>query len=66
MAKVKKFAEGRSVTDKFLDYVTDKDTRSVMDIPKKDMRDPQYGKISSASTRADGCAQRGKTKGRMV
>jgi hypothetical protein len=24
------------------------------------------GKISSASTRADGCAQRGKTKGRMV
>lgn len=24
------------------------------------------GKISSASSRADGCAQRGKTKGRMV
>ena len=44
MAKVKKFAEGRSVTDKFLDYVTDKDTRSVMDMPKKDMRDPQYRK----------------------
>jgi hypothetical protein len=44
MAKVKKFAEGRSVTDKFLDYVTDKDARSVMDMPKKDMRDPQYRK----------------------
>jgi hypothetical protein len=24
------------------------------------------GKVSSASSRADGCAQRGKTKGRMV
>jgi hypothetical protein len=24
------------------------------------------GKVSSASKRADGCAQRGKTKGRMV
>jgi len=44
MARVKKFAEGKSVTDKFLDYVTDKDTRSVMDIPKKDMRDSKYRK----------------------
>jgi hypothetical protein len=44
MAKVKKFAEGKSVVDKFLDYATDKDTRSVMDMPKKDMRDPQYRK----------------------
>lgn len=44
MAKVKKFAEGKSVTDKFLDWATDKDTRSVMDIPKKDMRDPAYRK----------------------
>jgi len=44
MAKIKKFAEGKSVVDKFLDYVTDKDTRSVMDIPKKDMRDPEYRK----------------------
>ena len=42
MAKIKKFAEGMSVTDKFLDYVTDKDTRSVMDMPEKDMRNPQY------------------------
>ena len=24
------------------------------------------GKVSSASARADGCAQRGKTKGKMV
>ena len=44
MARIKKFAEGKSVTDKFLDYVTDKDTRSVMDIPKKDMRNPKYRK----------------------
>lgn len=44
MAKVKKFSEGKSVTDKFLDYVTDKDTRSVMDIPEKDMRNPRYRK----------------------
>ena len=44
MARIKKFAEGKSVTDKFLDYVTDKDTRSVMDMPKKDMRNPQYRK----------------------
>jgi hypothetical protein len=34
------------------------------------MQDPQKmkngGKVSSASKRADGCAQRGKTRGRMV
>ena len=44
MAKVKKFAEGKSVTDRFLDWATDKDTRSVMDMPRKDMRNPQYRK----------------------
>jgi len=44
---------------------------------KKDYLDKKYpyrggtglkagGKVSSASKRADGCAQRGKTKGRMV
>jgi len=35
-----------------------------------EMQDPQKmkvgGKVSSASKRADGCAVRGKTKGRMV
>lgn len=44
MAKVKKFADGDSVTNKFFDWMTDKDTRSVMDIPEKDMRNPQYRK----------------------
>ena len=44
LAKVKKFAEGKSVTDKFLDWATDKDTRSVMDIPENDMRNPRYRK----------------------
>jgi hypothetical protein len=44
MRKLKKFADGDSVTNKFFDWMTDKDTRSVMDIPEKDMRDPQYRK----------------------
>jgi hypothetical protein len=37
--------------------------------PKSMMKRKDYkkgGKVSSASSRADGCAQRGKTKGRMV
>lgn len=42
---------------------------------KKEMKDKELkpvkkmakgGSVSSASSRADGCAQRGKTKGRMV
>ena len=32
----------------------------------KPVRRAKGGSISSASKRADGCAQRGKTKGRMV
>jgi hypothetical protein len=32
--------------------------------PAREMK--KGGKVSSASKRADGCAQRGKTKGRMV
>lgn len=42
MAKRKKFDEGGSVADRVLDLATGKDTRSVMDKPVKDMRDPQY------------------------
>ncbi len=34
--------------------------------PAKFMGMKKGGKVSSASKRADGCAQRGKTKGRMV
>jgi hypothetical protein len=33
---------------------------------KAEMGMKKGGKVSSASKRADGCAQRGKTKGRMV
>jgi hypothetical protein len=33
---------------------------------KSEMGMKKGGKVSSASKRADGCAQRGKTKGRMV
>ena len=41
------------------------------DLPKKegsytDVKKAKGGKVSSASSRGDGCAQRGKTKGRMV
>ena len=34
--------------------------------PKRPTEMKKGGKVSSASKRADGCAQRGKTKGRMV
>jgi hypothetical protein len=34
--------------------------------PTKPVKKAKGGVISSASKRADGCAQRGKTKGRMV
>jgi hypothetical protein len=33
---------------------------------KKELGMKKGGKVSSASKRADGCAQRGKTRGRMV
>lgn len=44
MARRKKFDEGGSVADRILDWATDKDTRSVMDKPVTDMRNPQYRK----------------------
>jgi ribonuclease HI len=34
--------------------------------PRRSMRYAKGGSVSSASARADGCAQRGKTVGRMV
>jgi hypothetical protein len=46
------------------------DPKSMIDKDKKERMEREGykkgGKISTASTRADGCAQRGKTKGRMV
>ena len=33
---------------------------------KKPAKKAKGGKVGSASKRADGCAQRGKTKGRMI
>jgi F0F1-type ATP synthase beta subunit len=40
--------------------------RKVKEKVKSIMPFKSGGKVSSASKRADGCAQRGKTKGRMV
>jgi hypothetical protein len=40
--------------------------RKTRDQAKSEMGMKKGGKVSSASKRADGCAQRGKTKGRMV
>jgi hypothetical protein len=37
-------ADDRSLSDKFFDWIADKDTRSVMDKPQTDMRDAQYRK----------------------
>lgn len=48
----------------------DIDGASVTKSPKKPASKPKGyakgGSVGSASKRADGCAQRGKTKGRMV
>lgn len=43
------------------DVKDEKDRQSI-----KDMGYAKGGKVGSASKRADGCAQRGKTKGTMV
>ena len=42
------------------------DMRSKAEMLKKPIKKAQGGKVSSASSRADGCAVRGKTKGRFV
>lgn len=44
MVQRKKFDEGGSVMDRVFDHLTGKDTRSVMDKPVQDMRDPEYRK----------------------
>lgn len=42
------------------------DMRSKAEMLKKPIKKAQGGKVSSASSRADGCAIKGKTKGRFV
>lgn len=42
------------------------DMRSKAEMLKKPIKKAQGGKVSSASNRADGCAIKGKTKGRFV
>ena len=42
------------------------DMRSKAEMLKKPIKKAQGGKVSSASSRADGCAVKGKTKGRFV
>jgi hypothetical protein len=46
-----------------MDTATDK---AAQDAPRRSMGLAKGGSVSSASSRADGCAQRGKTKGRFV
>jgi hypothetical protein len=47
-----------------------KEREEELEAKRQGKRIPKYyksgGKVSSASKRADGCAIRGKTKGRMV
>jgi len=42
------------------------DMRTKAEMLKKPIKQAQGGKVSSASSRADGCAIKGKTKGRFV
>ena len=42
------------------------DMRSKAEMLKKPIKKAQGGKVSSASSRADGCAVKGKTQGRFV
>ncbi len=59
-----------------MDELLDKKTKPVKDVPEDDkppvdnkgkyIKPRPYKKGGSVSARADGCAQRGKTKGRMV
>jgi hypothetical protein len=69
---LKKFGLGVSrLADKF-GFTQEKEYKgkSMEELEKKPGVEPvkkaKGGKISSASSRADGCAQRGKTRGRMV
>ena len=47
------------------DYIREKLGMKPAEAPSP-VKKAKGGKVSSASKRADGCAQRGKTKGRMV
>lgn len=40
--------------------------REMFGVKKKTVSKAKGGKVSSASKRGDGCAQRGRTKGKMV
>lgn len=45
---------------------TEEQNKAAEERLKKAGKFSKGGKVSNASTRGDGCAQRGKTKGRMV
>ncbi len=61
---------GGSMNRKELQLGSELDPKAMIDKAKREKMEAEGykkgGKISSASTRADGCCQRGKTKGRMV
>ena len=55
---------GSSIGDYFSNFETPAERRSREAKEEKNYK--KGGSVSSASKRADGCAQRGKTKGRMI
>ena len=56
---------GLAYKDEYRDDEEERIAReAAMNAPRQGMK--KGGKVASASKRADGCAQRGKTKGRMV
>lgn len=57
----------REVQREYEAYEKQKKKKSDSDKPKDTVKKARGGSVkSSASKRADGCAQRGKTRGRMV
>jgi hypothetical protein len=60
--KRKTFKELESLTDRPVQKYPSKSLQEMMEPVKK----AKGGSVSSASARADGCAQRGKTRGKMV
>jgi hypothetical protein len=59
--------EGPLVEDQIKDFVKDKLGKDKESEKKKDSDGMKKGgSVSSASKRADGCAQRGKTRGKMI
>jgi hypothetical protein len=49
-----------------MDMIMQRKVNAAQAAAGKDMGMKKGGKVSSASSRADGCAQRGKTKGTMI